>query len=102
MAKKSIQPLCNHPDFVLGTGKLHRVNDILEEVFGKFNVLEDMQTIVSIEAPKQGSNNNGLASDTARVLAEIGWEATVSFKDIVKILVETRLGLRSNSYLFTH
>ncbi len=84
-------------NFVLGTGKLHSVGEFCVEAFQNFDVPESMQIIVSSEALKRSSNNNGLAADTSRVFAEIGWQATVSFKDLVKILVQTKLGLISDS-----
>jgi GDPmannose 4,6-dehydratase len=83
-------------NFVLGTGKLHSVGEFCDEAFRNFNVPESKQIIVSSEALKRSSNNNGLAADTSRVFAEIGWQPTVSFEDLVKILVQAKLGLVSD------
>jgi GDPmannose 4,6-dehydratase len=83
-------------NFVLGTGKLHSVGEFCEEAFRNFEVPENRRVIVSSEALKRRSNNNGLAADTAKVFAEIGWRPIVNFNDLVKILVDTKLGLISD------
>lgn len=84
-------------NFVLGTGKLHSVREFCEEAFRNFEVPVNSRIIVSSKSLMRQSNNNGLAADTAKVFAEIGWRPSITFKDLVKILVDTRLGLISDS-----
>ena len=84
-------------NFVLGTGKLHSVREFCEEAFRNFDVPVNRRIIVSSESLMRRSNNNGLAADTAKVFAEIGWRPSINFNDLVKILVDTKVGLIADS-----
>jgi GDPmannose 4,6-dehydratase len=80
----------NVDDFILATGKLHSVTDLVEHAFGCVDlnwndyVRYDASLISSVEPVAPCGN-------PAKAKATLGWENTVSFKDMVALLVDSEL-----------
>jgi GDPmannose 4,6-dehydratase len=74
-------------DFVIGTGKNHSVKEFLEEAFRYLNL--DWQKHVKIDPryfrPTEVEN---LKSDPTKAKKILNWSSKVSFKDLVKIMVD--------------
>jgi GDPmannose 4,6-dehydratase len=90
---RRIAEVTTNANYVLGTGRLHSVGEFCEVAFRYFKLPENHRVIVSSNDFKRLANNNGLAADTSKLFAEIGWRPSVTFNDLVKILVDTKLGL---------
>ena len=77
-------------DYVIATGETHTVREFLEEAFGYVGL--DWRTYVEIDPryfrPTEVDVLCGDASKAARVL---GWKPKVTFKELVKIMVEADL-----------
>ena len=77
-------------DFVLATGQLHSVAQLVAEAFGcvKLNwqdyVRYDAGLISSVEPVAPCGN-------PAKAKKELGWENTVSFKDMIALLVDSEM-----------
>jgi GDPmannose 4,6-dehydratase len=76
-------------DRIIATGKTHSVRDLICCVAGCLEI--DWEKVV-IERPtilKRSSQN--LCGDPTRLMEETGWQHSVSFEQLVKILVRTEL-----------
>jgi GDPmannose 4,6-dehydratase len=74
-------------DYVLGTGESHTVREFLEEAFGYVNL--DWRDYVELD-PRylRPSEVDYLMSDSTRARNELKWEARVSFRELVRIMVD--------------
>ena len=84
-------------DFVIGTGKCHSVREFLEEVFRYVGL--DREEYVRID-PRyfRPTEAELLLADSAKARGKFGWEPKVSFKELVKIMVDADMeavGLKS-------
>lgn len=79
-------------DFVIGTGETHSVRDFLDEAFSYLNM--DWREYVKID-PQFYRPNDGdfLQADLGKAKRVLGWEPTVLFKDLVRIMVDADLEL---------
>jgi len=79
-------------DFVIGTGKNHSVKEFLEEAFRYLNL--DWQKHVKIDPryfrPTEVEN---LKADSTKAKKLLNWAAKISFKALVKIMVDYDLEL---------
>jgi len=81
-------------DYVVATGEAHSVRDFLEEAFGYLNldyrdyVVVDPQLIRPAEV-------DYLVGDATKARKVLGWEPTVSFPELVRIMVDADLALLS-------
>jgi len=86
-------------DFVVATGESHSVREFLEEAFGLLDL--DWRAYVEIDPryfrPTEVHLLQGDASKARRVL---GWRPRVSFKELVKMMIEADLELaRKEAFL---
>jgi len=74
-------------DFVIGTGKNHSVKEFLNEAFEYLNL--DWQKYIKID-PKyfRPTEVENLKSDPTKAKKILNWSSKVSFKDLVKIMVD--------------
>jgi len=74
-------------DFVVATGESHTVEELLNEAFavGGFDWHNHVVIDPGLFRDKEVPNLRGDASKARRIL---GWEPTVTFKELVKIMVE--------------
>ena len=74
-------------DFVLGTGESHSVEEFVKEAFSYVGL--DWQKYVKIDPryfrPTEVEN---LIADIAKAKKELSWQPKVTFKDLVKIMVD--------------
>ncbi len=74
-------------DYVIGTGEAHSVREFLEEAFGYAGL--DWQEHVRIdERYFRPTDVELLAADTSRARRELGWIPAVSFRELVRIMVD--------------
>ena len=81
-------------DFVIGTGETHSVKEFVELAFAMLGMDWRDHVIVdpSLSRP---ADVDQLFANPARAKAELGWVPTVSFKDLVKMMVDADLELVS-------
>jgi GDPmannose 4,6-dehydratase len=75
-------------DYVISTGKSHSVRDFLETAF---DIVElDFQDFIVIdESLYRPSEVNVLQGDASKARKKLGWKPVVSFRDLVKEMVES-------------
>jgi len=74
-------------DYVFGTGESHSVKEFLQEAFNYVGL--DWKEYVRVD-PKylRPTEVDNLAADSKKAKQKLGWEPKVSFKDLVKIMVD--------------
>lgn len=74
-------------DYVIGTGQTHSVKEFVEEAFGYAGL--DWRKYVKID-PKyfRPTEVNFLQADPTKALRKLGWSAKVTFKELVRIMVD--------------
>ena len=74
-------------DFVIGTGESHSVGEFVKESFGYVGL--DWETYVEID-PRyfRPLDVEKLRSNPSKARDVLGWEATITFSDLVKIMVD--------------
>ncbi|HNR65017.1 MAG TPA: GDP-mannose 4,6-dehydratase [Atribacterota bacterium] len=79
-------------DYVIGTGETHSVKDFLEEVFKYVGL--DWKEYVEID-PRyfRPTEVELLLADASKARRVLGWEPRISFKELVKIMVDSDLEL---------
>jgi GDPmannose 4,6-dehydratase len=74
-------------DFVLATGETHSVREFLDEAFGCADL--DWNDYVTIdERYFRPAEVDLLIGDYSKAKAKLGWEPTVRFKELVRMMVE--------------
>ena len=79
-------------DYVLGTGETHSVSEFLDEAFKYLNL--DWKKYIEID-PRylRPTEVEHLRSDATKAKKVLNWSAKFSFKDLVKIMVDSDLEL---------
>jgi GDPmannose 4,6-dehydratase len=79
-------------DFVIATGESHSVREFLDEAFGCLDL--DFQEHVDID-PRyyRPAEVDVLVGDASKARRVLGWEPTISFKELVKLMVAHDLAL---------
>jgi GDPmannose 4,6-dehydratase len=74
-------------DFVLATGETNSVREFVDEVFKYIDL--DVDTYVTVD-PRyfRPTEVESLLGDATKAHAVLGWKPRVSFKDLVKIMVD--------------
>lgn len=79
-------------DFVVGTGKAHSVREFAEEAFGYLGL--DWQDHVSIDPTYlRPAEVDHLKADASRITAATGWQPRVTFKELVRMMVDRDIEL---------
>jgi GDPmannose 4,6-dehydratase len=79
-------------DFAIGTGETHSVREFLDEAFGYLNL--DWNEYVRIDPRYFRPNEvDFLLADPSKAIREIGWKPRVSFKELVRIMVDADMEL---------
>ncbi len=77
-------------DFVLATGETHSVREFCEESFGLLDL--DWQAFVKYDARYvRPSEVDLLLGDASKARKELGWAPKVTFKELVRMMVESDL-----------
>ena len=79
-------------DYVIGTGETHSVKEFLEEVFNYVGL--DWKEYVEID-PRyfRPTEVELLLADSSKARKELGWSPRITFKELVKIMVDSDLEL---------
>jgi GDPmannose 4,6-dehydratase len=79
-------------DYVVGTGETHSVKEFLDEVFRYVNL--NWQDYVEID-PRyfRPTEVELLLADSSKARKELGWNPRISFKELVRIMVDSDLEL---------
>jgi len=73
-------------DFVIGTGELHSIKELLEIAFGSLGL--KWEDYIEIDnAFKRPVDVNSLCANPAKIMA-IGWKPTVSFEELIKMMLD--------------
>jgi GDPmannose 4,6-dehydratase len=77
-------------DYVVATGETHSVREFLEEAFGYLNL--DWKDFVVVD-PKyfRPAEVDLLLGDPTKAKKELGWQPKVSFKQLVRLMVDSDL-----------
>jgi GDPmannose 4,6-dehydratase len=74
-------------DYVIGTGEAHSVKEFLEEVFSYVNL--DWKDYLKIDKRYlRPTEPETLIADSTKAKKELGWNPKVSFKELVRIMVD--------------
>ncbi|MFN2628486.1 MAG: GDP-mannose 4,6-dehydratase, partial [Gaiellaceae bacterium] len=78
-------------DYVIATGETHRVRDLVELAFGYVDL--DWERYVRIDQSlKRGEAElHDLVGDASKARRELGWEPSVRFAELVRIMVDAEL-----------
>ncbi|MEK9793844.1 MAG: GDP-mannose 4,6-dehydratase, partial [Gammaproteobacteria bacterium] len=79
-------------DWVLATGEAHTVKDFAEEAFSAVGLnWEDF--VVTSEKYERPNEVKHLLGDSTKAQNKLGWKPETSFKELVKMMVESDLKL---------
>jgi len=77
------------PDnFVIGTGETHAVREFCEIAFGRVN-LDYREFVVQDERYYRPAEVDLLVSDPSKARSMLGWEPSVSFRELVTMMVDS-------------
>jgi GDPmannose 4,6-dehydratase len=74
-------------DYVLATGETHSVQEFLEEAFGYVD-LDWRQHVTTDERQLRPSEVDLLIGDYTKAKTKLGWEPTVRFRELVRMMVD--------------
>jgi GDPmannose 4,6-dehydratase len=77
-------------DFVIGTGSVHSVRELVETAFSHVG-LDWRQYVVSDPAFMRPAEVDVLQADPSKAREELGWKPTVDFKALVEMMVDADL-----------
>ena len=77
-------------DFVIGTGEAHSVQEFVQEAFG-YAGLDWHKFVKTSERHFRPLEVDVLLADVSKARRELGWEAKVTFRDLVAIMVDADL-----------
>jgi GDPmannose 4,6-dehydratase len=79
-------------DYVVATGETHSVQEFVEEAFAHLDL--DWKQYVKHDARyERPAEVDLLIGDSAKAKKQLGWEPTVKFKELVKIMIDADLKL---------
>ena len=79
-------------DYVIGTGETHSVKEFLEEVFNYMGL--DWKEYVEIDSRYfRPTEVELLLADASKAKRELGWSPRITFKELVKIMVDSDMEL---------
>lgn len=82
----------NPQDYVIGTGESHSVREFVEEAFALLG-LDWRDYVVVDPALSRPADVNNLVADPTKAREELGWKPTVSFRELVRMMVEADVAL---------
>ncbi len=77
-------------DYILSSGTLHSVRDILEVAFGHLG-LDWSRHVCIDESFKRPQEGKPLCGDSSKARGELGWEPKVCFEEMIRRMVEKDL-----------
>lgn len=79
-------------DYVIGTGESHSVREFVEEAFATLG-LDWREHVVVDAALSRPADVDSLVANANRARQELGWAPTVSFHELVRMMVEADVAL---------
>ena len=79
-------------DFVVATGETHSVQEFLEQAFGHVD-LDWHDYVVQDPRFMRPAEVDLLVGDPTKAGEELGWEPTVTFQGLVKMMVDADMAL---------
>jgi GDPmannose 4,6-dehydratase len=88
-------------DYVIATGESHSIKDFLGETFGYLDL--DWKEYVDID-PRyyRPAEVDLLVGDAGKARRVLGWESTISFTELVRLMVDHDLELARREVQFSH
>ena len=78
-------------DYVIATGEMHSVRDFLDKAAARLDL--DWQPYVEIDPRHfRPAEVDALCGDASKAKEQLGWEPTISFEEMVRIMVDADLG----------
>ncbi|ADN36166.1 GDP-mannose 4,6-dehydratase [Methanolacinia petrolearia DSM 11571] len=77
-------------DFVIGTGETHSINEFLDEAFSYVGLNIDDHVRID-QKYFRPTEVDALRADPTKAEKDLGWKAKVTFKDLVKIMLDADL-----------
>jgi GDPmannose 4,6-dehydratase len=77
-------------DYVVGTGRSHSVRELVEIAFDHVG-LDSSRYVVEDPALVRPAEVDHLRADASRAETELGWRPTVSFEELVRLMVDADL-----------
>ena len=78
-------------DFVIGTGQIHTVRDLLDQAFSYVNL--DWHEYVKVDPPLFRKEESILQADISKAKQKLGWKPRVYFQELISIMVKKDLEL---------
>ncbi|MCX6983421.1 MAG: GDP-mannose 4,6-dehydratase [Lentisphaerae bacterium] len=78
-------------DFVIGTGKIHTVRNLLDQAFSYVNL--DWHEYVKVDPTLLRKEESILRADISKAKRMLGWKPRVCFQELISIMVENDLKL---------
>jgi GDPmannose 4,6-dehydratase len=78
-------------DYVVATGRLHTIGQLVEAAFSAAGVSDPWSHVEQDEALMRPADAPGLCGDARRARECLGWEASMTFEDLVTQMVQTDL-----------
>jgi GDPmannose 4,6-dehydratase len=77
-------------DYVIATGETHSVRELLDEAFGRLDL--DWKQFVEID-PRyfRPAEVDLLIGDASKARRKLGWEPKITFKELVRTMVDADL-----------
>lgn len=80
----------NYTNYVIGSGKGHKISEILEIVFSYFNLDWRNYILIDNSLLRKGDPNK-IVSDPSLVLQDLGWKTKTSFETIITKCIDSRI-----------
>jgi GDPmannose 4,6-dehydratase len=82
-------------DFVIGTGQIHTVRDLLDQAFSYANL--DWHEYVKVDPTLFRKEKSILRADISKAKRMLGWKPHICFQELIRIMVEKDLKLVMSS-----
>src|SRR5690606_1853857 len=79
-------------DYVIGTGRMHSVRELVETAFSSVG-LDWERYVVHDPSLHRPAAVDLLCADPKKAKTQLGWEPTVAFEELVAMMVESDLRL---------
>jgi GDPmannose 4,6-dehydratase len=73
-------------DYVVATGEVHTVQELVELAFGHAGL--DWRAHVRVDESLKRGQDYQLVGDASKARARLGWEPSVTFEQLVALLVD--------------
>jgi len=82
-------------DYIISTGETHSVQEFVEETFGYLD-LDWKQYVIQDSKFYRPAEVDLLVGDPSKAHRELGWEPSISFKQLVRMMVDADMKVLSN------